>query len=296
MTMPLRQDDVLDLYRRYARGGVSRREFMRHAAALGIAGSAASALGALAGNEAAAAGLAAQAARRARRAEAGARPVRVELHVGEREAGRHGDGQLRRRPADVRRVHGAHASPEAVPGRARARWRGTGHWTGWARPMAVRAGSSTSAAEGYQGLRRRSAGAWTLAAPSRRARRLSRRAPNTRGPAGQLHAAARPTQHRTSIRRTTRSGRVPATSASPMSTSFIASQGGSYVQQQPPGGAPGRQGGPAAGRQGGAGRRGAGGAAVAGERSSPRVRPTWRTRRGARRAPSCSTRSAPRSS
>ena len=54
--------DVLDLYRRYARGGVSRREFMRHATALGIAGSAASALGALAGNEAAAAGLAAQAA------------------------------------------------------------------------------------------------------------------------------------------------------------------------------------------------------------------------------------------
>ncbi len=61
MTTPS-HDDVLDLYRRFADGGVSRREFMKRATALGIAGAAASALGALAGNEAAAAGLAAQAA------------------------------------------------------------------------------------------------------------------------------------------------------------------------------------------------------------------------------------------
>src|SRR5262245_60604260 len=55
-------DDVLDLYRSFAGGAVSRRDFMKRATALGIAGSAASALGALVGNEAAAAGLAAQAA------------------------------------------------------------------------------------------------------------------------------------------------------------------------------------------------------------------------------------------
>ena len=42
MSAPSQQ--LADLYRRFADGGVDRREFMRQAAALGIAGVAASAL------------------------------------------------------------------------------------------------------------------------------------------------------------------------------------------------------------------------------------------------------------
>ncbi|MGE3404723.1 MAG: alpha/beta fold hydrolase [Vicinamibacterales bacterium] len=53
---------ITSLYRDFADGRVSRRDFMRQAAALGIAGAAASALGSLAANPASAAGLAAQAA------------------------------------------------------------------------------------------------------------------------------------------------------------------------------------------------------------------------------------------
>ena len=48
-------DQVLSLYESYAAGAVDRREFMRRATALGIAGVAASALGPLAANPSAAA-------------------------------------------------------------------------------------------------------------------------------------------------------------------------------------------------------------------------------------------------
>src|SRR3989304_4569107 len=59
---PPSADQVLSLYQSYADGTVGRREFMRRASALGIAGVAASALGPLAANPSAATALAQAAA------------------------------------------------------------------------------------------------------------------------------------------------------------------------------------------------------------------------------------------
>ncbi len=60
--MTAKTDHIFDLYQSYADGRVDRREFMRRAAALGIAGAAASSLSALASSPAEAASLAAQTA------------------------------------------------------------------------------------------------------------------------------------------------------------------------------------------------------------------------------------------
>ena len=74
--MSASSQSLADLYRRFAEGGVDRREFMRQAATLGVAGAAASALSALSAGTAEAAGLAAQAG-------AAAAPTKIALDVAE---------------------------------------------------------------------------------------------------------------------------------------------------------------------------------------------------------------------
>ena len=293
MTTPPRQDDVLDLYRRYARGGVSRREFMKHATALGIAGSAASALGALAGNEAAAAGLAAQAA-----GGPGAQKLALDLSewsymwVNVKRAdtamGSFVGGQQMyveymvpsrvRKPFPIVLVHGG--------GGQGLDWMGTPDGRpGWFQYLAAegyrvyvvdRPGHGRSPLHPYvhggfparantmEGLQ----GNFIPPAPSNtdKFRRNHTQWPGP-GQGGRAPRSTRSSPHR---------------AAATFSSNSRA--GRRAVRAVPPQG----------------GRAGRAALAPRGLRcrriSSPRVRPTWRTRRGERRAPSCSTRSAPRSS
>ncbi len=292
MTTPPRQDDVLDLYRRYARGGVSRREFMKHATALGIAGSAASALGALAGNEAAAAGLAAQAAGgpgtqklaldlsewsymwvNVKRADTamgsfvGGQQMYVEYMVPTRV----------RKPFPIVLVHGG--------GGQGLDWMGTPDGRpGWFQYLAAegyrvyvvdRPGHGRSPLHPYvhggfparantmEGLQ----GNFIPPAPSN-TDKFRRNHTQWPGP-GKVGNPEVNALHRLT-RRQLRSAATAGRGAGPS-------------------GWTGRR---AAGRAGRRGRRGLRCRRI----SSPRVRPIWRTRPGARQAPSCSTRSAPRSS
>ena len=188
MSAPSQQ--LADLSRRFADGGVDRREFMRQAAALGVAGVASSALAPLGAGPAEAAGLAAQAG-------AAAAGTKIALDVAEwsymwvnvkrAETAR---GRVRRRPADVRRVHDPHAGAPPVPGRPGARRRRAGHrLDGDARRTAGLV--PVSRAGRLQGLRRRSPRARAVAAAPRPARCVSADAAGAREPGRPLHAAER---------------------------------------------------------------------------------------------------------
>ena len=184
--------------------------------------------------------------------------------MGQRQARRDGARRVRRRAADVRRVHDPRAGATS-----RSRWcsctAAAGRApTGWARPTDVPAGSSiwcrkatrcTSSIGRDTGARRciPTCTAASRSTPMMLESLAGRFTPPSANP---------DSRRRTSIRRTTPSGPVRATSARPISTSSCAGLGGSYVQQPPPPGAApggGRQGGRWRWR-GGAGRRcGAGG-------------------------------------
>ena len=248
MTTKPPHDELLDLYRRYARGGVSRREFMRHATALGVAGSAASALGALAGNEAAAAGLAAQAVGgpaaqklaldlsewsymwvNVKRADTamgsfvGGQQMYVEYMVPSRV----------RKPFPIVLVHGG--------GGQGLDWMGTPDGRpGWFQYLA---------AEGYR--------VYVVDRPGHGRSPLHphvhggfpARANTEEGLQGNFIPPA--PDNTDKFRRNHTQWPGPGKVGDPEVNAFIASQGGSFVQQQQPGGG-GRQGGPA-GRQGGPG-------------------------------------------
>ncbi len=225
-----------------------------------------------------------------------ARRRRVELHVGQRQARRDGARRVRRRAADVRRVHDPRAgassrsrscSCTAAAGRAP---------TGWARPTGVRAGSSiwcrkatrsTSSIGRDTGARRCTP---TCTAAFRRRRWCSRA-----WPAGSRRRArirtSRPNQYQKNHTQWPGPGNV----GSPDLDQLCAGLGGSYVVQAA---ASGRgAGGRASGWTRAAGR--AGVARRPGRRRRPTPRPgrtTCSTWPGGRPARSCSTGSAPRSS
>ncbi len=217
--------------------------------------------------------------------------------MGEREAGRDGARHVRRRPADVRRVHDPGAGPSSVPRRAGARRRRSGHRLDGDAGRASRL-VPVSRAGRLQGLRRRSSRAWTIAAASRSARRLCRSGGGAREHRRPVHAAER--ESRADAERVSEASHAVARCgerrlARSRSTRRRA---GRQLRRRPP-------------LRPAAVRAAADDKAVrlprardrdAAARRSPRTscsrcrRPTCSTRRGVRRVPTCSTRSVPRSS
>ena len=295
MSAPSQQ--LTGLYRRFADGAVDRREFMRQAAALGVAGVAASALAPLTSGPAAAAGLAAQAgaagagakialdvaewsymwvnvkrAETARGAFVGGQQMYVEYMI---------PAQVRH-PFPVVLVHGG--------GGQGTDWMGTPDGRpGWFQDLVQ---------EGYK--------VYVVDRPGTGARRCTptctARFHRRRWFSKAWRGASRPRARtrlssRISIRRTTRSGPVPATSDRRTSTSCARAWAAATCvtpQAGPAGG----------GRQGGTWRRGGsqvaqGAARRRGRHRRPtrcQVRTTCSTWPGGRPVRICSTRSARRSS
>ena len=171
--MSASSQQLADLYRRFAQGGLTRREFMRQAAALGVAGAAASALGPLEGGHGRG-GWPRGAGRRGRcRHQIGARPRRVELHVGERRSCRDGA----RRFVGGQQMYVEYMIPAQVrhPFPMVLVHGGGGQGTDWMGTPDGRPGWFQILVAGrLQGLRRRSPGPRAFAVASRPARRASR--------------------------------------------------------------------------------------------------------------------------
>ena len=212
-----------------------------------------------------------------------ARRRRVELHVGQREARRDRARRVRRRPADVRRVHDSRAGPSSVPGRARARRRRSGHrLDGDARrPSGL---VPVSRAGRLQGVRRRSAGHGRSPLHPDLHGGFPGQAPMLESIAGRFTPpSANPAQTPNEYQKNHTQWPGPGNVGSPDLDQLVAGQGGSYVVSRPPPARPaGRQGG-GAGRQGGAPARRRAGRRARRDRRSP---PTPAAGAG---SPTCST-------
>ena len=227
------ETDLRALYDDYTSGAIDRRDFMRRAVALGVAGAAAAALGPLA-SPADAAALAQQTAGAADPHPA--RRRRVELHVGEREARRDRARRVRRRAADVRRVHDSRAGPSSVSRRARARRRWPGHGLdGHARRSSWLVPVSRSGR--LQGVRRRSTRPRTIAAASRNCTAASRRRRAVlENIAGRFTPpSANPAQTPNEYQKNHNQWPGVGNVGSPDLDQLVAGQGGSYVCSAPAG-------------------------------------------------------------
>ncbi len=193
------------------------------------------------------AALAQQAGRR--RYQDPARRRRMELHVGQREARRDRARRVRRRAADVRRVHDSRASSDIRFRSCSCTAAVVRAPTGWARLTAVPAGSSIwfrKASRSTSSIDRDTGGrrcipSCTAASPAQAAvleNIAGRFTPPSANP------AQTPNEYQKNHNQWPGAGNV----GSPDLDQLVAGQGGSYVQQTPPGG--GQGGG--AGRQGGA--------------------------------------------